>query len=765
MHTDHKRGMNMHSRFVIKLISLVRLTSIYCFLLLAVLNGVSWGEVNDCIVRITSSEEVLELSCRWYFKAEDNPVFREIDADLRGWDLIYNNKSWTYIQKYKQYKGIAWYRLNLDIDIETSDLALLIPIHYRGAQFYLNGILFHETRHFTPQGETPAIVGKPELVNIPCNIIKRGSNALAIRIGFLDSYGGFFRNIQIGTCSKMHTKWVCFILFYSALAAINIFLTLYFLLLFWNRREERYYLYFSGLAFSLGIWILGYKGLALWILDNQWFYIICTYIGAIFAPFMTINFLRSFFEQTSTWFTRFFNFFFSLLAVLLLFELLLTGSIYYFQKYLFAPFILSNILVIIYGVTLCILGVKGKRNYSKRILLGTSILGISSLISMFNFLGIFSIEPPLIEGFFGMTVIFASVLASRFARVHTELEKTYSELQEINRIKDNTVNRLNIFKHIVSSSGDQISFINKDYIVIAANNALLKAIKREEDQIIGQSIEKVYGEKGFTNVIKDYCDRCLSGEEIHFEEWCNYFGDGRKYIVNKMYPHINENEEIVGIIMNSRDITENVKLEMSIIDIGQEERRQIGIELHDGLSHDLLVIAIKSKLLAESLKDESMVKAASAYEIEELINKAIAYTRSLARGISPVTLDRGSLIMLFDMIKEDIEDKYGISLMIDVDKSIEFDDIMIPTHLYYITREAVNNAVRHSKAKHIKIRFFTEDEHIHLIIEDDGIGITGKLIKEKGIGLDIMKYRARMLGGTLDIQSAKNNGTRVICRV
>ncbi len=755
----------MHSRFVIKLISLVRLTSIHCFLLFAVLNGVSWGEVGDGIARIRSSERVLELSCRWYFKAEDNPAFKEIDVDLRNWDLIYNNKSWTYFPKYKNYKGIAWYRLNIDVGIETSDLALLIPLHYRGAQFYLNGILFHETRHFTPQGETPAIVGKPELVNIPYNIVKRGYNVLAIRVGFLNSYGGFFRNIKIGPSSEMHTKWVYLILFYSSLAAINIFLTLYFLLLFWNRREERYYLYFSGLAFSLGIWILGYKGLALWILDSQWFYILCTYIGAIFAPFMTINFLRSFFEQTSTWFTRLFNIFFPFLAVLLLFELLLTGRIYYFQKYLFAPFILSNILVIIYGITLCILGVRKRKTYSKRILLGTSILALAFIFSMFNFLGIFSIEPPLIEGFFGMTVIFASVLASRFARVHTDLEKTHSDLQEINRIKDNTMNRLNIYKHIVSSSGDQISFIDRDYIVMAANNALLKAIKKEEDQIIGHSIEEIYGEKGFTNFIKNYCDRCLTGEEIHFEEWCNYFGDGRKYIVNKMYPHIDENGEIVGIIMNSRDITENVKLEMSIIDIGQEERRQIGIELHDGLSHDLLMIAIKSKLLAESLKDESMVKASNAYEIEELINKAIAYTRSLARGISPVTMDRGSLIILFDKIKEDVEDKYGISLMIDVDKSIEFDDIMIPTHLYYITREAVNNAVRHSKAKHIKIRFFVEDEHIHLIIEDDGIGILRKGMKEKGIGLDIMKYRARILGGTLDIQSVKNNGTKVICKV
>jgi two-component system sensor kinase FixL len=716
-------------------------------------------------VHIHTGNMIYELSGKWYFRAHDSLEYREKSIDLKNWELIHSNVTWTHFHEFSDYRGNAWYRINILLDHKITDLALLLPFHYRGAQFYLNGKIIHETRSFNDKGETPPVVGKPDLMVFPGNILEKGVNILAIRTGWLDNNGGFWGSILIGPYKEIHKRWIQYILWYSSLAAINLFLTLYFLLLFWNRGGERYYLYFSGLAFSLGIWILGYKGLVLWILDYQWAYILFTYIGAILAPFMTINFLHFFLDQSRTWITRLFNIFFPLLAVLLLFELLLTGRINFFQRFLYEPFILSNILVIIYGTVVCILGVKNGKPYAKRILMATLVLALSFVFSMFYFLGVFSVEPLLLEGFFAMTVIFASVLASRFARVHTDLESAHGNLLEINRLKDDTMDKLSIYKHIVSSSGDQMSFINGDYIIIAANKALLKAIKKEEHQVVGQSIETIYGKKEFENSLRDYCDRCLSGEELQFEEWCDYFDDGLKYIVNTMYPHIDENGEIVGITLNSRDITENVKLEKSIVDIGQEERRQIGIELHDGLSHDLLMIAIKSRLLAESLKDTSVSDASMAYEIERHINRAIEDTRNLARGISPVTLDRGSLIMLFDKMKEDVENKCEISFELEVDKSIEFEDIMIPTHLYYITQEAVKNAVRHSRAKHIRIRFFSDDKHIHLVVEDDGVGITRKVIKEKGIGLDIMKYRARMLGGTLDVHSVKKSGTKVICRI
>ena len=716
-------------------------------------------------VHIHASDMVYELSGKWYFRAHDSLEYRENDIDLKNWDLIQANLTWTHFPEFSDYHGNAWYRLNILLEHTDTDLALLFPFHYRGAQFYLNGRIIGETRSFNDRGETPAIVGKPGLIVFSGDILRQGVNVLAIRTGWFDNNGGFWGSMIIGPYNEIHKRWIHYILWYTSLAAINVFLTLYFLLIFWNRRGEKYYLHFSGLALSLGIWMLGYKGLALWILDYQWVYVIFTYIGAILIPCLMINFLHSFLEQAKTWFSRSVNIFFPLLAFLLILEFLLTRSIFYFQKYIYELFILSLVMVILYGIALCILGVKRKKPYLKRILMGTSVLGITTLISILYFLGISSIEPPLIEGFFAMTVIFASVLASRFARVHTDLEKTHGDLVILDRVKDEVMNTLNIYKHIVSSSRDQMSFIDRNYTVIAANDALLKTAKKEEHRVIGHSIKDMYGEKEFENNLKDYCDRCLSGEVVQFEQWCNYFGDGLQYVVSQMYPYIDENGKVIGIVLNSRDITENVKLERSIVDIGQEERRQIGIELHDGLSHDLLTIAIKSRLLAESLRDSSASDASVAYEIERRINKAIEDTRNLAKGISPVSLEKGSLIMLFDKIREDVVKKRDIALELEVDKSIEFKDIMIPTHLYYIAQEAVNNAVRHARAKHIMIRFYSEGGRLHLIVEDDGVGIARKVIKEKGIGLDIMRYRARMLGGTLDVHSVKRSGTKVICRV
>ncbi len=334
-------------------------------------------EAERCgIVRITAPDKAYTLSSPWYFRADDSPDYAAEDFNHTAWNLLRIGSSWTNDPRYRQYRGTAWYRLELYLECDCEPLELHIPMHYRGAQLYLNGKHIGETRPFDDRGKTPSIIGKPDIIPLPTHLLKDGRNILAVRTGSLNEDGGFFRSPIIGPAQMLHRQWVRYVLWYSTLSAISIFLALYFFLFFLGRRRDWYYLHFSGIALALGSWILGYKGLILWVLDFQWMYIFFTYIGSLFVSVMIISFLHSFMGRRKNFIARAFEISFISLATVLLLEYLLTGGIVFFQRYLYRPFIMGNLLVVIYIFIFCIQGVRHRSPYAKRILTGIAILSL-----------------------------------------------------------------------------------------------------------------------------------------------------------------------------------------------------------------------------------------------------------------------------------------------------------------------------------------------------------------------------------------------------
>ena len=84
--------------------------------------------------------------------------------------------------------------------------------------------------------------------------------------------------------------------------------------------------------------------------------------------------------------------------------------------------------------------------------------------------------------------------------------------------------------------------------------------------------------------------------------------------------------------------------------------------------------------------------------------------------------------------------------------------------MYYIVQEAINNAVKHGEVKGIVITYSSNEDNIYLSIEDDGKGFNENEITSPGIGLELMKYRARAIGGSLEIKSSPGAGTEVMLK-
>ena len=157
------------------------------------------------------------------------------------------------------------------------------------------------------------------------------------------------------------------------------------------------------------------------------------------------------------------------------------------------------------------------------------------------------------------------------------------------------------------------------------------------------------------------------------------------------------------IIATGLDITERKRLETAILEIGAEEQRRIGRDLHDGLGQQLTGIAFLSKVQEQKLAEKSLPEAAEAARIVAMVNEAIQKTRELAHGVSPVISDAHGLMSALKRWAAEVEDLFNISCCLRIDEPVLIYDANMSTHLYRIAQEAVNNAIKHGQAQNIII--------------------------------------------------------------
>jgi PAS domain S-box-containing protein len=211
------------------------------------------------------------------------------------------------------------------------------------------------------------------------------------------------------------------------------------------------------------------------------------------------------------------------------------------------------------------------------------------------------------------------------------------------------------------------------------------------------------------------------------------------------------------------DITERKGLEEAILEISAREQRRIAQDLHDGLGQHLTGIAFMSKVLEQKLSDKTLPEAVEAAQIVKMVNQAIDNTRQLARGLHPVAAEPLGLMSALKKWASEVEALFHIGCDFRCEKQIAIHDANMATHLYRIAQEAVNNAIRHGKSQNIVIRLSGKSGAGMLSIQDDGEGFPKQPANPPGVGLNIMNYRADMVGGSLKVQPNPERGITVTC--
>lgn len=214
----------------------------------------------------------------------------------------------------------------------------------------------------------------------------------------------------------------------------------------------------------------------------------------------------------------------------------------------------------------------------------------------------------------------------------------------------------------------------------------------------------------------------------------------------------------------ARDVTRQKRLEKEILEIADREKERLSQELHDGLCQNLAGIAALSSTLSRMLaaNTESTAAAASA-EISTLLNKAIGEARSLAHGLGPLGLQGAGLDGALESLAVNVQNLFHVTCRLVCERPFPRFHHEAEAHLFRIAQEAVNNAITHGRADRIDIDISCKDRQGLLRVRDDGVGLPQESHQADGIGLHTMAYRARLIGGSLEVRRRTARGTVVCC--
>ncbi|MCP5328280.1 MAG: PAS domain S-box protein [Sinobacteraceae bacterium] len=212
------------------------------------------------------------------------------------------------------------------------------------------------------------------------------------------------------------------------------------------------------------------------------------------------------------------------------------------------------------------------------------------------------------------------------------------------------------------------------------------------------------------------------------------------------------------------DVSERSLLERQILEVRNRERQRIGNDLHDGLGQELTGISLLLRGLSQRLQCTQPEVLDEIEEIVGLLNQSIHNTRTLARGLSPVSLERGGLVPALRALTARACETYGLAttLRTRMSQPLHLDE-NAANHLYRIVQEALSNAMRHGKASRVRIQLGADGAAIRLSIHDNGHGLPPGEQSSSGLGLRTMRYRAQVIGGDLQIANHRLGGTVVRC--
>jgi len=263
---------------------------------------------------------------------------------------------------------------------------------------------------------------------------------------------------------------------------------------------------------------------------------------------------------------------------------------------------------------------------------------------------------------------------------------------------------------------------------------------------------------------REWLKQVTTGVEIPAVDWDFVNAAGQRLKLEVSSHLVEQAGRIIEVEGVARDVTARKRMEKEILEISNREQQRLGHDLHDGVCQQLAAIAYRTHILARHLKEKDPADSSEANDISSLINESLVQTRTVARGLFPVRLEEEGLAEAVEELTANIGKLYKIKCDFSSSDALPTMDNSVAMHLHFIAQEAILNAAKHSQASVIAVRLLKENDDLVLSVQDDGVGFRAANPDRAGMGIGIMRYRAKVIGAVLELHTLPGQGTQITCK-
>ncbi len=212
-------------------------------------------------------------------------------------------------------------------------------------------------------------------------------------------------------------------------------------------------------------------------------------------------------------------------------------------------------------------------------------------------------------------------------------------------------------------------------------------------------------------------------------------------------------------------------LSSELLTAQERERKRLSMELHDEVGQSLTVMKLRTRAIEKGLRpDEQPDLKQECLELLAYLDQVIDNVRRLSRDLSPSILEDLGLLAALKYLAD------GLGKYLTVEQSFEVQDLdgLFPLEsqiiIYRILQECLHNITKHAGPCRVSVALRQEGDAVTFKIEDDGAGfdvtqISRRDASGRGLGLAALYERSRMLGGSCQVWSRHEVGTKIVCHI
>ncbi len=353
---------------------------------------------------------------------------------------------------------------------------------------------------------------------------------------------------------------------------------------------------------------------------------------------------------------------------------------------------------------------------------------------------------------------------------------TFHDITERHRAEERLDQSEKRFRQLFESMSEGCTLYDLVYDQTGAPmDAQVTAINPAGEAIIGMRAEEMIGRRASAMVpinkplfLNLYAALDQGGPPVTIETRLDFlkkdlflsFSSPRKGAIAAIYKDITPRKQAEAKLLQYQQQLRHLAAEIAMA--GEQERRRIAVELHDGLGQALVLCKMKLEALTLEAKNAPLLRQLQGSV--RLVEEAISVTRSLTFQLSPPVLHEIGLGAAIDWLAEHMGEQHGLDIRITRQSMDEPAAMAVRVILFQAVRELVLNAVKHARAAMIAIDIRTQRGHLEIEVRDNGAGFdagTQHGSTRSGMGLFNIQERMQLIGGVMTIESRPDTGTRV----